>query len=172
MTSRAPLVLAALLALALGCDKKTPPPAPAASASASAAPEPPPGPKTYAGTYTSKHATFYVPDGSAWSGVKFRGDDAGDALGAGKLHFTVGPDAGTLSGEGEGPLGPVLLRGIVRGPDVTFSVIRKDPEDKGVTGTGVGTLDDAGTVQGTMHLSAYQAQIIREATFEAKATKP
>lgn len=173
---RRAVVVMALVALA-ACDKKNPVGAAAsasapasaavpASASASAA-APTAGPRTFKGTYTAAHAGFYVPDGAPYDGVKFRGDDAGDALGDGTLSITIDKD-GIVSGEGAGPLGAITIAGIERDGDVTFTVARKDPNDLGGTGTGIGTLS-AKSLDGTMRVSAYRAQIIREATFKLTA---
>lgn len=168
-------VLAGPLALC-ACDKKNPDSTAAsasasvaapASASASASAAPAAGPRTFKGTYTAAHAGFYVPDGAPYDGVKFRGDDAGDALGDGTLSITIDKD-GIVSGEGAGPLGAFTVAGIERDGDVTFTVARKDPSDLGGTGTGIGTLS-AKSLDGTMRVSAYRAQIIREATFKLTA---
>jgi len=162
-------LLALVLLGAFACDKGKTDPGPAASASvASAAPSASAAPKVksndWKGTYTSERATYSLPDGGEYSGVKFRGDDAGDALGEGTLSLTVDAN-GIVTGEGAGALGGVVLRGVLRGDDLSFAVARKDPADLGVTGTGTGTVvGDA--VEGTLQLSAYRAQIIREAKFK------
>lgn len=166
------LMAVALVAFA-ACDKKNPDSTAAsasvaatvsASASAAAAPA---GPRTFKGTYTAVHAGFYVPDAEAYNGVKFRGDDAGDALGDGTLTITIDKE-GMVSGEGEGPLGTITIAGIERDGNVTFTVARKDPNDLGATGTGVGVLA-AKSLDGTIRVSAYRAQIIREVTFKLTA---
>lgn len=134
-----------------------------ASASASAAPAPD-APRTFKGTYTAARASFYIPDGGEYSGVKFRGDDAGDALGEGTIAITVDKD-GIVTGEGDGPLGPFTIAGIERDGDVTFSLRRKDANDLGPTGTGIATLSDK-SLDGTLRVSAYRAQVIREVTIK------
>ena len=164
----------ALLGLALlgvfACDKGKSDPGAAASASAaSAAPSasvaaPKVKSNDWKGTYTAERAGYYLPDGGEYSGVKFHGDDAGDALGEGTLSLKVDAD-GIVTGEGAGALGAVLIRGVLRGDDLTFTVSRKDPADLGVTGTGIGTVT-GDAAEGTLHLSAYRAQIIREAKFK------
>lgn len=161
----------ALLGLAfvvvLGCDKPKTDAGPAASVassapSASAAPKVPSN--DWKGTYTAERSGYFLPDGGEYNGVKFRGDDAGDALGDGTLSLTVNAD-GIVTGEGAGALGGVVLRGVLRGDDLSFAVSRKDPSDLGVTGTGTGTVTGDAVV-GSLHLSAYRAQIIREANFK------
>ncbi|CAN5715095.1 hypothetical protein BH09MYX1_BH09MYX1_17550 [soil metagenome] len=139
----------------------------AASASAAAAAIAAGAPRTFKGTYTATRASYYLPDSGEYSGVKFRGDDAGDALGDGPLTITIDKD-GNVTGEGDGPLGPFTIAGIERDGDATFSLRRKDPNDTGATGTGVATLE-AKSLDGTLRVSAYRAQIIREVTFKLAA---
>ncbi len=137
-----------------------------ASASASAILPDPSVPRSFSGTYTAARASFYVPDGGEYAGVKFRGDDAGDALGEGTLTISIDKD-GIVSGEGDGPLGGFTVAGIERDGDLTFSVRRKDANDLGPTGTGIATMTD-GALDGTLRVSAYRAQVIREVTFKLK----
>jgi hypothetical protein len=136
------------------------------SASASASVAEPGAPRSFTGTYTAARAGFYVPDGGEYAGVKFRGDDAGDALGDGNLTITIDKD-GIVTGEGDGPLGAFTIAGIERDGDLTFSLRRKDANDLGPTGTGIATLTD-GALDGTLRVSAYRAQVIREVTFKLK----
>lgn len=174
------LAMIAVVALAGGvaCDKKSGDSTaasgsvsaaapPSASASASAIAANPGAPRRFKGTYTADRASYYLPDAEAYKGVKFRGDDAGDALGDGTLSITIDKD-GIVSGEGAGPLGAITIAGIERDGDVTFTVARKDANDMGPTGTGLGTLSEK-SLDGTMRLSAYRAQVIREASFKLKA---
>jgi hypothetical protein len=154
-----------LLAL-FGCDRKEHQPVSAASASASA---PAPGieagpPKNeWAGSYTSRAATIFVPDGGEWSGVKFRGEDAGDGLGDGTLRIVLSPGGG-VSGEGDGALGAFTIAGGASENVITFSVRRKDPSDMGFTGTGRATLEQD-KLEGSMRVSKATGNVIREATF-------
>lgn len=171
------LAVIALVVLTAACDKKgdgnsTPSAsasvgAPASASASASAVVAPAGPRTFKGTYTAKAAPMYVPDGGEYAGVKFRGDDAGDALGEGNLTLTIDKD-GIVSGEGSGALGAIVIAGLERDGDVTFTVSRKEANDLGPTGTGVATLSDK-TIDGTLRVSAYRAQIIREATFKLSA---
>jgi hypothetical protein len=162
------------LVLLCACDKKNegvgPTPSASAttiasaSASASAATAAPDAPRTFKGTYTAARGTFYVPDGGEYAGVKFRGDDGGDSLGEGPLSIAIDKD-GIVTGEGDGPLGPFTIAGIERDGDLTFSLRRKDANDLGPTGTGIATLSEK-SLDGTLRVSAYRAQVIREVTFK------
>lgn len=154
-------------ASASGSAQASLPAAPSASASAAPAPTS----VRWSGTYTSAPGTFYVRDGGEWKGVHFRGDDAAIALGEGALSFTVDRKTSLLRGAGSGPLGDVVLSGAVTGSEVTFSVLRKDAANRGLTGTGVGTI--AGdSLTGTMRLSRGDAHVIREATFTLAKASP
>jgi hypothetical protein len=120
--------------------------------------------ETWTGAYVSQPGTIYVVDGGEWAGVKWRGDDAGIGLGAGKMSLSVSRSSGEVRGTGEGPLGSIVLVGVVVDDAITVSVSRKDPLDRGLTGTGVARV--AGDkITGTMRLSVADARVIREATF-------
>lgn len=159
----------ALAALVGACDKKEPAPAPAPSASASArsaAVDAGPPRNVWSGAYDAKPGTLSVPEGAEWKGVKFRGDDAGEALGAGTLRLEIEPD-GRVHGDGDGALGPFVVAGTQSGEVLTFSVLRKDPSDMGPTGTGRGTLT-ATALEGTIHAAKATGNVIREATFSLR----
>jgi hypothetical protein len=155
------------------CKDEAKKPAPVASASASTAASasaaPPAGPPEYAGSYTATAGTLYVPDAAEWKGVKFRGDDAG-ALGEGTITFTLDPDAGTLAGNLEGPLGPATISGVSRDGALSFHVAPREKTDMAFSGTGTGTLD-GGSASGELHVSSWRANVLRDATFTATPKK-
>jgi hypothetical protein len=140
---------------------------PSASASAAAAR----APVAWAGTYTSTPGSLYVYDGGEWKGVHFRGDDASDGLGTGSLSFTIDPTTRQVHGVGAGPIGDVVITGAVTGDEVSFTALRKDTTDRGLTGTGVGKLSQ-GALTGTMRLSRGDAHVIREAKFDLSKKAP
>jgi hypothetical protein len=138
-----------------------------AATSASAVPPTAPAAPTVAiwtGTYTSAPGSMYVYDGGEWKGVHFRGDDASDGLGDGALSVTVDPKTHLVRGTGTGVLGEVVISGAVTDKEMTFSILRKDTTDRGLTGTGVGTVNGS-AVSGSMKLSRGDAHIIREVKF-------
>jgi hypothetical protein len=141
--------------------------APSASASAAAAS----APVAWTGTYTSTPGSLYVYDGGEWKGVHFRGDDASDGLGAGSLSFTIDPKTSQVHGVGAGPFGDIVIAGAVTGDEVSFSILRKDTTDRGLTGTGVGKLSHD-SLTGTMRLSRGDAHVIREAKFDLSNKAP
>ena len=169
------LLLALVLIAACKNESSRAAPAPSASASASVAASasaPPPAPSDYAGTYTATAGVLYVPDADVYKGFKFRGDDGGTAgLGEGALSFTLDPDAGTLSGKLEGPLGPATLAGQAQGGELTFHVTPGEGSELSFTGTGTGTLD-GGVASGEIHASSWHANLLRDATFTAKPKSP
>jgi len=166
--------LAAWLLLAVAAckpDAHETKPAPSATASAIAsASARPAGPVRYAGTYTAKPSELYVPDADVYKGFKFRGEDAGVALGEGNIVLTVDPSGG-VTGTLEGPLGASALSGVADDGGVTFHVTPNDPKaELALSGTGTGEVS-ATEVKGSMQLSSWHANVLREATFSAKATR-
>ncbi len=150
------------------------PPLPSASSVApTAAKVPPPEPRAeaWSGTYTSAPGSLFVYDGGEWKGVHFRGDDAATGLGDGTLSLTLDPRTGIVRGNGTGALGDIVVSGAVTAGELTFSVLRKDPSDRGFTGTGVGKLE-RGTAAGTMRLSQGDAHVIRDAKFSLTKSTP
>jgi len=145
------------------------PPRATAPASASAAPAP--TSFRWAGTYTAAPGSFYVYDGGEWKGVHFRGDDASVALGDGVLSLVVEPRSNVVRGKASGALGEAVITGAVTGDELSFSLLRADPMDRGLTGTGVGKVT-GDTVSGTMHLSRGDAHVIREARFSLSKAVP
>jgi hypothetical protein len=142
---------------------------PSPSAIGSAAAPKKSAPVTWSGTYQASPGSLYVYDGGEWKGVHFRGDDAATGLGEGPLSLTIDPATRELRGTASGPLGDVILAGVVSRDlatdgAISFSVLRKDPSDHGLTGTGVGHLG-ASTLTGTMRLSRGDAHVIRDVTF-------
>jgi hypothetical protein len=171
------LALAGLsIALGVGCPNKPSgggqESAPSGSTSASPAPATPPSASasataattTWTGTYASTPGTLFVHDGGEWKGVHFRGDDASVGLGEGPFSLTVDTKTSRVTGSGSGALGDFVVTGAQSGDLVTISVLRKDASDRGLTGTGVGTL--AGNeLTGTLRLSQGNAHVIRQAAF-------
>lgn len=164
------IVLAVLVLCACKNESSRATPAPSASASASAsAPAGPPKPVSYEGSYTATAGELYVPDASEYKGFKFRGEDAGAVgEGQGSITFTVDPDGGALSGKLEGPLGPGTISGVAQNGELTFHLSPNDRGDMAFNGTGTGSLD-GGAASGEIHASSWHANVLRDATFTAKA---
>jgi hypothetical protein len=150
-------------------------PAPAASAQpaasvsapvASAAPAVP-TPVSWTGHYSATPGPFYVPDGGEWAGVHFRGEDASVGLGEGTLSATVDP-GGRVTGTLEGPLGPLLVTGLVAGKAFSAELTPKEPAT-GFTGAATGAIE-GDKITGTMRLSLPTGNVIRMASFTLDRT--
>jgi hypothetical protein len=179
MTLRDSLILIALFG---GCGRATSSEAgvstsPSASAppATSAAPVLPEGaaqPRTlWRGRYKSEQGSFFVPDASEWSGVKWRGDDAGAGLGEGTLELEIDSASGTVVGTTSGAVGDTRVTGTIVGKEIMATLRRKDPSDRGFTGTLLATRSGE-AVTGTMRLSPGDAHVIREATFSLAVAAP
>jgi hypothetical protein len=125
----------------------------------------------WTGTYVSTAGSLYVFDGGEYAGVWWRGDEAGDGLGEGPVSLTLDRKSGTVRGVAGGPIGDVVLTGALTGDAITASVLRKDPLDRGLTGTAVAKAEGDHLV-GTMRLSVANARVIREASLTLTREKP
>lgn len=119
----------------------------------------------YQGAYTLKHATVHVPDGKEWDGVKWRGDDAGVAIGDGAISLTIAAD-GRVHGSVEGPAGQAAILGRAIDGALSATVTSAPTTEEDFDGTLVGKLV-GDKINGTLRLSSWNASLIREATFSA-----
>jgi hypothetical protein len=151
-----------------GADAATASPNPSSGASGGSggpsAPARAAGPATWTGTYNATPGTLFVPDGGEWSGVKFRGDDASIGLGAGTLTLAIDGATGRAEGTGDGALGPVIVRGLLREGTLSARIDPKDVAAGGFTGFVLGKLE-GDAIKGTMRLSTDTGNVIREGTF-------
>lgn len=174
-----PLTLwATLSAATAACDKSsssTPvtdagaaPAVTSASASASASTASttaPAGPTNWAGKYATAAGTFFDPrDAGDGKSLNWSGEDAGAGLGEGTMALSIDPKTNRVSGTGAGPLGDVTVIGLVADGRLTAKVLRKDPQDRGLTGTAVAQIT-GDKMDGEMKLSSSDAQILRAASF-------
>jgi len=133
----------------------------AAPASAPAA-RAPAATQTWKGAYKSAPATLSVPPDL--SKARWSDTPSTAGVGDGTLVVTVDGASHRVTGEVQGALGPGTLEGLLADGKLTASVRRKDPTDRGFTGTLVATV--AGDhVEGTMNVSLGQASALRTATF-------
>lgn len=172
------LVLGALVAM--GCGKTsgastTEPapsasavPAPSVSAAASASAAPTAASTTWHGTYKSSAAPLQVPPDFAktWAHA-----DHGAGTGEGPMTLALDGASGRASGTLEGPLGPALVAGDVTGGTLTAAVSRKDPSDRGFTGTLRATVSGA-QIDGTMTLASADGSQQRTATVTLTSAAP
>jgi hypothetical protein len=138
---------------------------PSASASAEVSVE------KWSGKYVSAAGSVYVFDGGEYAGVNWRGDEAGTGLGEGTVSLSVDRKLGLVRGAAGGPIGDVVLTGAISGDTITASVLRKDPLDRGFTGTAV-VKAEGDRLVGTMRLSVANARVVREASVTLTREKP
>jgi hypothetical protein len=166
-----------LLLATAGCPKSEPargdaaPPStggattPTAPASASVRAEPA-GPRELQGWYVSEPVALSMP---AFTGVQWKGDDAGVGLGEGGITIVLGPD-GVVTGTLSPPLGPSTIAGTHDDAGVRATVRGTVADDPAWAGTL--TAQSAGDgVSGTVQMSSGKGNIIRKADFSV-AKKP
>ncbi|HEX8792652.1 MAG TPA: hypothetical protein VF765_17010 [Polyangiaceae bacterium] len=142
------------------------------TAASSAAPEagsPKPGAlSSWRGTYKSAAASLAVPPDFAktWAHT-----DPGGGTGDGTMTLTVDGATGRATGTLEGPLGPALVAGDVAGGTLTGAVSRKDPSDRGFTGTLRATVT-GDRIDGAMTLASANGAVQRSATVTLTPATP
>jgi hypothetical protein len=138
--------------------------APAASASAAPSASAQASEKSaWSGTYKSALGTVTLPVGKTYEGASWKNDDGAAGVGEGTISIDV-DDAGIVSGSGQGVLGAFVIDGVVKDGQLSAKITRKDPSDRGFTGTVVGKV--AGDrIEGTMSLALPEASGVRKATF-------
>ncbi len=114
------------------------------------------------GTYRSAAGTLYVPPD--WKNVHWKVPETPSGMGDGAIAMTVDPTSHRILGAIEGTLGPATIDGYADEGTVTATVARRDPSDRGFTGTLLGVIAQ-GTVTGTIHLALAEVSAIRTATF-------
>jgi hypothetical protein len=117
---------------------------------------------TLRGSYNSAAGDLYIPPD--WKGVRWsvQGSDAG--VGEGTMSLTIDPVTSRVGGTLDGPLGLAIINGFSSDGKVTATVARKDPADRGFTGTLVAS-NLGERVEGTIHVSLPEAEAIRTVTF-------
>jgi hypothetical protein len=114
------------------------------------------------GSYDSVAGTLYI--APQLKGVKWVVPETDAGLGAGSLTLSVDRATGRIRGTVEGPLGPATVDGYADGPTMSATVARKDPTDRGFTGTLAARQDDAG-VSGTLNVALAEVSAVRTASF-------
>jgi hypothetical protein len=127
--------------------------APSAATAASAA---------WRGSYDSVPGTLYI--APQLKGVKWVVPETDAGLGTGTITLSVDRNTGRIQGAVEGPLGPATVDGYADGATMSATVARKDPTDRGFTGTLDARRDDAG-VSGTLNVALAEVSAVRTATF-------
>jgi hypothetical protein len=137
--------------------------------------------ETWSGKYVSAAGSVYVFDGGEWASVSWRGDDAGLGLGEGTMSVKLDRKAGVIHGVAGGAIGDAVISGALvpeevrspgsRGERIMASVARKDPLDRGLSGTLEATAQGDKLI-GTMRLSPANARVVRQASFTLTRDPP
>ena len=138
--------------------------APSSIAPTASAPAPTAQSVTWRGTYKSATGTLYVPQEAAWKGVRWSATDSTSGVGEGTLTLTVEGGTGRVAGVVDGPLGPAIVNGLALLGKLTAAITRKDPTDKGFTGTLVATVAGDKTT-GMLNVSPGEGGSVRSASF-------
>lgn len=123
---------------------------------------------SWRGTYKSAAASLDVPADFAKTWAH---KDPGGGTGDGTMTLAVDGATGRASGTLDGPLGPALVAGDVSGGTFTAAVRRKDPTDRGFTGTLRATVT-ADRIDGTMTLASADGAMQRTATVTLTPAAP
>jgi hypothetical protein len=97
--------------------------------------------------------------------VRWSSLDASTGVGEGTLVVVLDSASGRATGTVDGVLGPAVLEGRLAGDQLAAAVRRKDPADRGFTGTLLGAVSGAHAT-GTMTVSSAEGGILRTATFD------
>ncbi len=166
--------LAVMIASVVACDRATPAPHETSPVNASSAQASQPqrsapvsdagAATTFLGTYKSEPAALYIPAAPDWKGVRWAVKETPLGIGEGAITMTIDAATGRVTGAVEGPLGPGVLAGVAREGNLTATIVRKDPSDRGFTGTLMASVK-SGHADGTMSVSLAEASAIRQASF-------
>jgi hypothetical protein len=138
------------------------PAGPVASATPADAGAKPPAEARWSGTYASASGSLYIPPD--WKGVRWSVPEVQAGIGEGPIDLTIDSATGRVTGAVDGPLGPATLDGFANDGGVTATIVRKDPSDRGFTGTLVGAVE-SGKLTGAMNVAAAEVSAVRKATF-------
>jgi hypothetical protein len=139
------------------------PSGPASSASARASTAASAGvPVQWHGSYKSTSGELYIPPD--WKSVHWNVKESSAGIGEGAMTLSVDPAGGRVLGSLDGPLGPALIDGLASDGRLTATVARKDPSDRGFTGTLFGSISGE-HAEGTMSLAQAEVDAVRKATF-------
>ncbi|MDP9151136.1 MAG: hypothetical protein M3O36_14500 [Myxococcota bacterium] len=114
------------------------------------------------GTYSSQPATVYVPPD--WKNVHWKVAESRDGVGQGSMALALDERTGRVTGTLEGPLGPARIEGLAGDDTLTATIVRKEREDQGFTGTLAGAFT-AERAEGVIKAALWDASALRAATF-------
>lgn len=120
------------------------------------------GASGWSGSYKAAAGSLYIP--ADWKNVRWTGADSGAGIGEGAIALQVDATSGRVGGTVDGPLGPAVVDGFASEGKLTAALVRKDPQDRGYTGTLIGSIEGE-RLAGTMSVSTGEASSIRTADF-------
>jgi hypothetical protein len=157
-----------ILTSATACDKPQADTHPVATSTPSSAPPaasataPARAAVAWGGSYKSTSGELYIPPD--WKSVHWTVKETSAGIGEGTIALTVDAASGRVQGMLEGPLGPARIDGLASDGKLTATIVRRDPADKGFTGTLIASLGgDRG--EGTMNVALAEASALRAVTF-------
>jgi hypothetical protein len=118
--------------------------------------------QTWRGSYKTTPGTLAVP--TDWSKTHWSSSDTTAGVGDGAILLTVDPATRRVSGTVDGAIGAAVVEGMLGDAQLSGSVRRKDPTDKGLAGTLVATVS-TDKVTGTMTLASGDGAMLRTGTF-------
>lgn len=118
--------------------------------------------RAWKGTYKTIPAALSVT--ADWSKTHWGSADTTSGVGEGTLALSIDPGTGRVTGSLDGAAGPAVIEGTASATQVTASVLRKDPADRGLAGTLVAT-QAPGAITGIMTLATGDGAVLRAGTF-------
>lgn len=170
------------LLLLVGACGKSSGPEPAGSVAAPLASSAPVASATPSATASTAHGTARAMHGSyktaaaalavtpQWSKMHYGLPESSAGVGDGTMTLQIDA-AGRVTGTLDGSLGAAVLEGTLAGDQLSASIKRKDPTDRGFAGTLLGTVA-ADHTTGTMTVASAEGGLARTGTFTLSPDAP
>jgi hypothetical protein len=138
-----------------GAETATPSGTQGGAATDASAPHPRAG--TWQGDYQAARGTISVPAGVPYA---WWDDDRGaEAVGKGTVRLDV-TALGEVSGQSEGALGPLSIRGAFEGDELSAGLVPTRADDQGMAGVLVGTVV-GNVIEAEVRVSSHDAKLVR-----------
>jgi hypothetical protein len=119
-------------------------------------------PQTWKGSYKTAPGTLTVPPDL--SKTHWSSSDTTTGVGDGTMLLTVDPATHRVTGTLDGAIGAAVVDGLLGDAQLSASVRRRDPTDKGLAGTLLATVS-ADKITGTLTLASGDGATLRTGTF-------
>jgi hypothetical protein len=112
---------------------------------------------TWQGDYQAARRTISVPAGVpyAW----WDEDQGAEAVGKGTVRLDV-TSLGEVSGQSEGALGPLSIRGVFEGDELSAGLVPRGEDDQGMAGVLVGAVV-GNVIEAELRVSSHDAKLVR-----------